>query len=332
MQLFNEGFIGSLKLKNRVVMAPMCMYSADTRGFAQPFHTSHYTARAYGGVGLVVQEATAVEPRGRISENDLGIWDDRHIEGLKLLVNEVHLAGSKIAIQLAHAGRKCTVKTETIISPTNEAFSDRYAQPTKMTEQDILDVLEAFRRSAKRARLAGYDGIEIHGAHGYLINQFISPLTNQRTDRYGGSVHKRAQFVLEVIQAIRKEWNGPLWIRLSAEEYAEGGHHIEDTLELLSLLKGKIDGVNVSSGGIVPVAPKAFPGYQLSYAEMIRQAGFTVIGGGLITTEEQIEAALEGQQVDFVYLARELLLNPYFVLRVAKKHAAEKMLKAYERG
>lgn len=332
MQLFNEGSLGSLILKNRVVMAPMCMYSADTDGIAQPFHTTHYTARAYGGVGLIIQEATAVEPRGRISENDLGIWDDRHIEGLKDIVDRVHLAGSKVAIQLAHAGRKCTVKTETIISSTDEAFSDRYAKPVQMNEQDITEVLEAFRQGARRARLAGYDGIEIHGAHGYLINQFISPLTNKLGGNFGGNLEKRGNFVIKVIEAIRQEWQGPLWLRLSADEFAEDGHHIEETLELLSLLKGKIDGVNVSSGGVVPVVPKVFPGYQLSYAEKIRQGGFTVIGGGLITTEEQIEEALTSGKVDFVYLARELLLNPYFVLRVAKKHAPEYMLKAYERG
>lgn len=332
MHLFTEGQIGHLTLKNRVVMAPMCMYSADEAGFVQPFHLSHYTARAYGGVSLIIQEATAVEPRGRISDHDLGIWDDAHVIGLKKLVDDVHLAGSKIAVQLAHAGRKCTVKTEKIIAPENVAFNEKYATPVAMQDKDIEDVIRAFKHGARRARLSGYDGIELHGAHGYLINQFISPLTNQRTDKYGGSLENRARFLLDIIAAVREEWQGPLWVRLSADEYTEGGHHIHETLELTKLLLGKVDAINVSSGGVVPIVPKAFPGYQLPLAQAIKAQGMTVIGGGLITNENQIEQALEQHQLDFVYLARELLLNPYFVLRVAKNHAPEHQLKAYERG
>lgn len=247
-------------------------------------------------------------------------------------MNDVHLAGSKIAIQLAHAGRKCTVRSESIIAPTSLAFNDKYATPRAMEKDDIQAVILAFKNAARRARDIGYDGIEIHGAHGYLINQFISPLSNHREDDYGGSLVKRAHFVLDIIAAIRQEWSGPLWIRLSADEYAEGGHHIEETLALLKLLSGKVDAVNVSSGGVVPVVPKVFPGYQLPLAKAIKNQGFTTIGGGLITSETQIEDALAQQEVDFIYLARELLLNPYFVLRVAKNHAPEHMLKAYERG
>ena len=199
---------GNLQLKNRIVMAPMCMYSADEHGFILPFHFAHYTARAYGGVAMVITEATSVEARGRISTQDLGIYDDRHVVGLKKLVDEVHVAGSLIAIQLAHAGRKCGVKTHTSNAPSAVTFSQDYGVPTAMTIADIQEVIHAFREGARRAQLAGFDGIEIHGAHGYLINQFLSPLSNFRQDAYGGSLEKRVRFLKEIIQAVRVVFKG----------------------------------------------------------------------------------------------------------------------------
>ena len=322
---------GTLQLKNRIVMAPMCMYSADENGFVLPFHFAHYTARAYGGVSMVITEATSVEARGRISVQDLGIYDDRHVVGLKRLVDEVHVAGSLIAIQLAHAGRKCGVKTHTSIAPSAVTFSQDYAVPAAMTISDIKQVIHAFRDGARRAQLAGFDGIEIHGAHGYLINQFLSPLSNFRQDEYGGSLDNRVRFLKEILQAVRTVFKGEVWVRLSADEYAEGGHHLQDTMALLQLIRPLVAGVNVSSGGVVPFPIKPSPGYQLPLSRGIKDAGILTIGGGLITTMEAIETALD-QDSTLVYLGRPLLLNPYFVLQEIKKHAPERMLKAYQRG
>ena len=322
---------GKLQLKNRIVMAPMCMYSADEHGFVLPFHFAHYTARAYGGVAMVITEATSVEARGRISTQDLGIYDDRHVVGLKKLVDEVHIAGSMIAIQLAHAGRKCGVKTHTSIAPSAVTFSQDYPVPATMTIADIQEVIHSFREGARRAQLAGFDGIEIHGAHGYLINQFLSPLSNLRQDQYGGNLQNRVRFLIQILQAVRVVFKGEVWVRLSADEYADGGHHLQDTIALLQLIKPLIAGVNVSSGGVVPFPIKPSPGYQLPLSRGIQDAGIPTIGGGLITTMEAIEEALD-KDATLVYLGRPLLLNPYFVLQEIKKHAPERMLKAYQRG
>jgi NADPH2 dehydrogenase len=322
---------GKLQLKNRIVMAPMCMYSADEHGFVLPFHFAHYTARAYGGVAMVITEATSVEARGRISTQDLGIYDDRHVVGLKKLVDEVHIAGSMIAIQLAHAGRKCGVKTHTSIAPSAVTFSQDYPVPATMTIADIQEVIHSFREGARRAQLAGFDGIEIHGAHGYLINQFLSPLSNLRQDQYGGNLQNRVRFLIQILQAVRSVFKGEVWVRLSADEYADGGHHLQDTIALLQLIKPLIAGVNVSSGGVVPFPIKPSPGYQLPLSRGIQDAGIPTIGGGLITTMEAIEEALD-KDATLVYLGRPLLLNPYFVLQEIKKHAPERMLKAYQRG
>ena len=322
---------GTLPLKNRIVMAPMCMYSADDHGFVLPFHFAHYTARAYGGVAMVITEATSVEARGRISSQDLGIYDDQHVSGLKRLVDEVHVAGSLIAIQLAHAGRKCGVKSHPSIAPSAVTFSQDYPVPTAMTISDIHEVIQSFREGARRAQIAGFDGIEVHGAHGYLINQFISPLSNLRQDKYGGILTNRLRFLQEILQAVRSVFKGEVWVRLSADEYAEGGHHLQDTIALLQLIRPLIAGVNVSSGGVVPFPIKPSPGYQLPLSRGIQAAGIPTIGGGLITTMEAIEEALE-KDASLVYLGRPLLLNPYFVLQEIKKHSPERILKAYQRG
>jgi NADPH2 dehydrogenase len=322
---------GKLTLSNRMVMAPMCMYSASEDGDIQPFHYAHYTTRAYGGVSLVITEATAVEARGRISQHDLGIYHDRHVEGLKSLVNQTHIAGSKIAIQLAHAGRKSGVPSSRSIAPSSIDFSQDYPSPAMMTLTDINTVVKAFKSAAHRAQLAGFDGVEIHGAHGYLINQFLSPLSNHREDDYGGSLEKRTQFLIEILKAVKSVFFGEVWVRLSVEEYAEGGHHVKDTVQVVKLIRPWIAGVNVSSGGVVPYRITATPGYQLAFAKALEDEGVPTMGGGLLTTIEMIEAAL-ATSCQLVYLGRELLLNPYFVLQTIKKYAPDLMLKAYQRG
>ena len=217
-KIFSNYKLKNLELKNRVVMAPMCMDSADNEGNVNSWHYLHYSSRAVGGTGLIILEATAVESKGRITDKDLGIWNDSHIEGLKKIVDECKSYGAKMGIQLAHAGRKCEVTSEDIIAPSPIAFNEKYKKPREMTIEDIKEVVNSFRGGARRANEAGFDVIQIHGAHGYLINEFMSPLTNKRTDEYGGSAENRARFLMEVVKAVREVWTEdlPLILRFCA--------------------------------------------------------------------------------------------------------------------
>lgn len=331
MKVFEQTQIGSLILKNRIVMPPMCMYSATSTGFVTSFHPTHYATRAVGGVGLIIQEATAVRPEGRISGNDLGIWSDDHVQGLSSIVSLVHENGGIMGIQLAHAGRKC-LSGDTPKAPSALPFSDKYPMPQEMTLSDIDDVVHAFRDGANRAKKAGYDLVEIHAAHGYLLNEFLSSNANKRQDRYGGDLIHRATLLLEVIAAVRQVWNGPLCVRVSAEEYLEDGNHLEDTLRWLPLIRGLVDVIHVSSGGVAPVSFPVYPGYQLSFAEAIKKLGFTVIGGGLVTEEGMIKKALS-MGIDYLYCGRKLLRDPYYVLHLAKNEGKMDLIpKQYERG
>lgn len=317
-RLFSNYIIKDLELKNRIVMAPMCMYTADDDGKAKEWHQQHYATRAVGGVGLIIQEATAVESRGRISGNDLGIWEDSQIEGLKKIADTCKKYGAKMGIQLGHAGRKCEAENERIIAPSPIAFSDEYKVPNEMTKNEINEVIQAFMDAAKRCVEIGYDIIEIHGAHGYLINEFLSPLTNKRTDEYGGSKENRARFLKEVLQAVRKVWpmEKPLLLRVSAEDYLEEGNHPQDLAELINLVKDEgVDLVDVSSGGVVSIAPKAFQGYQVKFAEVIKEkTSLPVIAGGLIIEPHMAEEILQNRRADLVFFGRALLRNPYWPL------------------
>lgn len=320
-KLFSEYKIKNMTIKNRIVMPPMCMYSADKEGNSTSWHYIHYTTRAVGGAGLILMEATAVEKRGRISSKDLGIWTDTHIEGLKKIVDECKIHGAQIGIQLGHAGRKCEVATENIIAPSSIAFSNKYQTPSEMNSEDIGIVIEAFKKGAERALKAGFDVIELHGAHGYLINAFMSPLTNKRMDEYGGTLENRARFLKEVIMAIRTVWpkEKVMILRVSAEEYDEGGNHPEDVANLINLVKDiGIDMINVSSGGVVQAPINAYPGYQIKFAETIRaNTKLPVIGGGLLTSALMTEEMLQNDRVDLVFLGRELLRNPYWTLQAS---------------
>ncbi len=321
--LFTSFQVKDLRCKNRVVMPPMCMYSADEEGHANDWHFIHYGTRAIGGVGLIIVEATAVESRGRISAKDLGIWSDDQIEGLRRITETVHANGGKIALQLAHAGRKCAIETERIISPSAIRFNEDYQEPNEMSKEEIRDVIHAFRLAAKRAKKAGFDAVEIHGAHGYLINQFLSPLTNQRTDEYGGNLKNRTRFLQEVIEAVQESWEPekPVFLRVSAEEYHPDGYHPEDLIEVIDLVKLLgIDLIHVSSGGVVPAYIVAYPGYQLVFADQIRKAtGVSVIAGGMVVKVEMAEATIRNGRADLVFLGRELLRNPYWTLQAAKQ-------------
>ncbi|MBS4538532.1 NADPH dehydrogenase NamA [Clostridium sp. D2Q-11] len=321
--LFSSIKIKDLNLKNRIVMAPMCMYSANKDGYANDWHYTHYTSRAIGGVGLILIEATAVESRGRISDGDLGIWDDSHVEGLKNIVDLSHKYDAKIGIQLAHAGRKCAVDSEEIIAPSSIAYNDKYGTPNEMTKDDIKEVINAFKKGASRAKEAGFDIIEIHGAHGYLISEFLSPLSNKRTDEYGGNFENRGRFLKEIIEEVRTVWpeDKPLMVRVSAEDYLEEGNHSKDLGNILGRVKNSgIDIVNVSSGGVAPAEINPYPGYQIKYAEIIKNiTSLPVIAGGLITSPQMAEEIIQNERADLVYLGRALLRNPYWPLHSSQE-------------
>lgn len=322
-KIFESIRIKDIEFKNRIVMPPMCMYSSDDSGYANDWHFIHYATRAIGGTGLIIVEATGVERRGRISDRDLGIWDDSHIVGLAKIVTLCKKYGARVGIQLGHAGRKCEVESEEIIAPSPIAYSSRYKVPRKMTKEDIDDVINAFKEGARRADEAGFDLIEIHAAHGYLINEFLSPLSNKRADEYGGSLENRARFLKEILREVRKVWpeNKLICVRVSAEDYVEEGNHPEDLANILNLVKDEgVDLVNVSSGAVVPAMIKAFPGYQVKFAEVIkRETNLPVIAGGLISEAEMAEEIVANNRADMVFLGRELLRNPYWPLEAAKK-------------
>lgn len=329
--LFTPFSLKNVTLRNRIVMPPMCMYSAENNGMATDWHCFHYRTRAQGGSSLIIQEASAVESRGRISANDLGIWEDSQIPGLSDIVKAITEEGAVPAIQLAHAGRKCCVSGEDVIAPSALNFDMEdplYKTPREMSPADIDLVVESFRNAAVRAAEAGYKALEIHGAHGYLISEFLSPLTNQRTDVYGGSPEKRAEFLRQILRAVRSVWNkeNPLILRVSALDYADGGNQAEDLARIINSVKDEgVDIIHVSSGGVVPnVTIPAAPGFQIPPAKKIKvQTGLPVIGGGLITKSDHAEMIIADGDSDLVFMGRELLRNPYFPLLSAKAAGVE---------
>ncbi len=318
--LFTAFALKKLLLKNRIVMPAMCMYSAADDGKVTDWHILHYTTRAVGQAGLIIVEATGVEARGRISNRDLGIWEDGQIAGLKQLVDSVHARGGKIAIQLAHAGRKSEVVGCTPVAPSALAFNDDSPVPAVLSEAEIQQVVQHFVEAAGRAVAAGFDAIELHAAHGYLIHEFLSPLANVRTDRYGGSLANKVRFLDEILAGVRAKVPSdlPIIVRVSATDYHTDGNTPEKVAALLNLVKHRgINLVNVSSGALLPAAPRAFAGYQIPFALTIKeQTGLPVLGGGLITQPAQALQIVKAG-VDLVFLGRELLRNPYWTLQAA---------------
>ncbi|MGR6115441.1 NADPH dehydrogenase NamA [Aeribacillus composti] len=333
--LFSPFTIKDVTLKNRIVMSPMCMYSAaNKKGFLEDFHFTHYISRAVGQVGLIILEATAVTPEGRISELDLGIWEDDHIIKLAELVQQIKSYGAKTGIQLAHAGRKSNVSGD-IFAPSSIPFDQNSRTPKELTKEQIKETVEKFQLGAKRAKDAGFDIIEIHAAHGYLINEFLSPLSNKRNDEYGGSLENRYRFLKEVIQAVRKVWKGPLFVRVSASDYVEGGSTINDYVQIAKWLKEDgVDLIDVSSGGLVPANIDVYPGYQVPFSEKIRQEANIKTGAvGLITSPLQAEEILKNNRADLIFVARELLRNPYWPYHAANElNAKIESPTQYERG
>ncbi|MFI8576749.1 NADPH dehydrogenase NamA [Rossellomorea aquimaris] len=334
-KLFQPYTLKDVELKNRIVMAPMCMYSSHNEdGKVENWHRTHYTSRAVGGVGLIIQEATAVTPQGRISPQDLGIWDDGHIEGLRELVELIKEQGAKTGIQLAHAGRKAVLEGD-ILAPSAIPFNDEMKTPVEMTANDIKETITAFITGAERAKKAGFDVIEIHGAHGYLINEFLSPLSNKRTDEYGGSAENRYRFLREVIDGIQQVWDGPLLVRVSAKDYNKEGLDVEDYVVFAQWMKEQgVDLIDVSSGAVVPARIPVFPGYQVKLAETIKKEAKIDTGAvGLITTGIQAEEILQNDRADLVLLARELLRDPYWPRTAAKDLGVEiEAPKQYDRA
>jgi NADPH2 dehydrogenase len=334
-KLFSPFTIKGVTLKNRIVMAPMCMYSSHNEdGMVENWHRTHYTSRAVGQVGLIILEATAVTPQGRISPQDLGIWSDDHIAGLKELTGLMKEHGASPGIQLAHAGRKAAVEGE-ILAPSAIAFNEKMKTPKEMTKEEVSETVEAFKKGAERAKKAGFEVIEIHAAHGYLINEFLSPLSNKRNDEYGGSAENRYRFLREVIEAVKAVWDGPLFVRVSAHDYHDEGLTAEDYAEMGKWMKEQgVDLIDVSSGAVVPARIHSYPGYQVKFSETIKEGANIQTGAvGLITSGLQAEEILQNGRADLIFIARELLRDPYWPRTAAKELGAsiEPPLQ-YERG
>ena len=349
--LFSPLSIKSIILKNRIAISPMCQYSA-TDGFATDWHLVHLGSRASGGAGLIIQEATAVSPEGRISPEDLGLWNNEQIDKLKQITQFIISQNSVPGIQLAHAGRKASAASPwnggrkvandnggwDTVAPSAIAYHDNEKAPIALDKNGIQKVITDFKAATKRALEAGYQVVEIHAAHGYLLHQFLSPLSNVRTDEYGGSFENRIRLTLEVVEAVQSEWpeNLPLFVRISASDWAEGGWNLEESIQLSKILKEKgVDLIDVSSGGAVshqqiPLGPN----YQVPFAESIKkEVGILTGAVGLITDAKQAEEIIVSGKADLVLFARESLRNPNLGLTFAHDLEADVTWpKQYERA
>ncbi|WP_211748521.1 NADH:flavin oxidoreductase/NADH oxidase [Paenibacillus sp. Marseille-Q4541] len=338
LDLFSTYQIKGLDLKNRVVMPPMCQYSVTKKdGIANDWHHTHYVSRAVGGTGLIIVEMTDVEPDGRITDYDLGLWSDDQVPALAKIVEDVHRHGSKIGIQIAHAGRKAE-DADVPVAPSPIAFDENSKTPRELTTEEVKGMVEKFRLAVRRAVQAGFDTIELHGAHGYLIHQFQSPLTNKRTDEYG---QDRTKFAIEVIRAAKSEMpeNMPLLMRISATEFVEGGYGIEDSIEFSKAYKeAGVDVIHVSAGGEGQIAAAGRPGthvaYQVPLARAIKQnVGVPVIAVGRLDDAALANAVVGNEDADLVAVGRGMLKNPYWTLTAAEQLRKEtKIPEQYSRG
>jgi len=336
--LFDPLAIREVKFANRVFVSPMCQYSSHD-GYANDWHFVHLGSRAVGGAGLVLTEATAVLPEGRISPQDLGIWADEHIEMLGRIISFIHEQGSVAGMQLAHAGRKASTHRpwetpgaiseseggwKKVVAPSAVAFADTYPMPQALTTEGIQEVVSAFAAAARRACQAGFRVLEIHAAHGYLIHEFLSPLSNKRADNYGGSFENRTRLCREIVAAVRSTWPKelPLFVRISSTDWIEGAWDVDDSVKLARQLKSMgVDLIDCSSGGNVPHAKiPVGPGYQVAFAERIRREAEIRTGAvGMITSPVQAEHIIRTEQADAVIMAREFLRDPYWPLRAARE-------------
>jgi len=352
MSLFEPLQQRGLRLRNRIVVSPMCEYSA-TDGLPNHWHLVHLGSRAVGGAGLVITEATAVSPEGRISHGDTGIWDDAHIAGLQRIASFIKSQGAVPAIQLAHAGRKASMarpwygngpltpadsgrgdKAWSIVAPTEAPIGDEWLKPRPLQKGDLEVVKKAFVSAARRAHGAGFEIAELHSAHGYLLHTFLSPLTNTRSDEYGGSLENRMRFPLEVAKEVRSIWPAgkPLFVRVSSIDDVEGGWSLDDTIVYSRKLKeAGVDVIDCSSGGIMGSATAAtktllprVPGFQIPFAERIkREAGVSTMAVGLILTPQQAEEALKAGHADLIAIGREALYDPNWPAHAAAALGAD---------
>ena len=335
--LFSPFQLAGVTFSNRVFVSPMCQYSSED-GFSNDWHLVHLGSRAVGGAGLVFTEAAAVSAEGRITPQDLGLWKDEHIPGLKRIVEFLHSQGVRAGVQLAHAGRKASMARpwaveqrvltpaeggwNNVLAPSPVAFAENYPKPVELDLAGIRAITRAFVQATGRALEAGFDLIELHAAHGYLLHEFMSPLSNQRSDQYGGSFENRIRLAVEVVDAVHAVLPAeiPLLVRISATDWAPGGWDIDQSVELSKILKAHgVDLMDVSSGGMTPHAVMPLgPGYQTPFAERIRREAQIPTGAvGMITSPAQAEHILRSGQADVVLLARELLREPYWPLHAA---------------
>jgi 2,4-dienoyl-CoA reductase-like NADH-dependent reductase (Old Yellow Enzyme family) len=339
--LFTPLTIKETVFRNRIVISPMCQYSS-LDGFATDWHLVHLGSRAVGGAALIIQEATAVSPEGRISPDDLGIWKPEHLDKLKAITHFLRQQGAVPGIQLAHAGRKASSLSPwkggkhipvkeggwQTVAPSAIPFRNTDDGPLALDEAGIAKVINDFAVAAARALQAGYQVLELHAAHGYLIHEFLSPLSNHRTDGYGGSFENRIRFLLHIVEGVQAAWPAdlPLLVRLSATDWAEGGWNEWDTAKLAAILKTKgVDLIDCSSGGLVPgVTIPVGPGYQVRFAELIKKEASILTGAvGMITTAHQAEEVLANGQADMIIMARQSLRDPYFPLHAARELGAQ---------
>ncbi|MBK8428609.1 MAG: NADPH dehydrogenase NamA [Lewinellaceae bacterium] len=336
--LFSPLTIKSVTFKNRITVSPMCQYSSAD-GFANDWHLVHLGSRAVGGAALIMQEATAVSPEGRISPGDMGIYKDEHIAKLQTITAFIHTQGAVAGIQLAHAGRKAShnipwkgdrqIPSDAqegwkTVAPSAIPFAPGTESPKALDKEGIQKVIDDYKAAAVRAVQAGYKVVEIHAAHGYLIHEFLSPLSNQRTDAYGGSFENRIRLLLEIVEAVKTVWPDtlPLFVRISATDWAEGGWDGDASVQLAAVLKNRgVDLIDCSTGGVVPgVKIPVGPGYQVPFAEKIRkETGILTSAVGMITSAQQAEEILQNGQADLIFLARQALRDPYFPLHAAKE-------------
>jgi 2,4-dienoyl-CoA reductase-like NADH-dependent reductase (Old Yellow Enzyme family) len=327
VHLFSPFTLRGVTLRNRIAMSPMCMYTAGEAGIATDWHLAHLVSRATGGVGLIITEATAVEARGRISVNDLGLWDDAQVEPLARIVRLCKAEGAVMCSQLAHAGRKAWSPQRGVgpmpsVAPSAVPHDADWVMPQALTLTEIEAIVSAFRAAAQRALAAGFDAVEIQSALGYLLHEFLSPLSNRREDEYGGTLENRVRMLLRVVDAIRAVWpeQQPLLVRVSSTDWVEGGLTIDDQVQVARWLRTHgVDMVDCSSGGIAPVAPATRPGYQVPFAEKIcREAGISTMAVGLVTSPEMAAEIVQSGRADMVALGRELLRHPYWPLDAAR--------------
>lgn len=321
MKLLEPFTIRGMTFRNRVAMSPMCMHSAKTGGFVSDFHLVHYGARALGGAALVFHETLGVLENGMIGPGDLGVWSDEHVSGLSRLVDVIHKMGAKAGAQIGHAGRMLGIDHLPPVAPSAVPFAEGHKTPDALSEEGIFDIIAAFKAAAIRAHKAGFDVLEIHTAHGYLLNEFLSPLANMRTDKWGGNHENRYRILRHILDAVRPEWEGPLFVRISSTDYAPGGNTPDDFVVYGQWMKEQgVDLIDCSSGGIAKVKVTSYPGYQVPAATLLKEKLGIMTGAvGMIETADLAEDIVSNDRADLVLIGRAILRDPFWVRSAANQ-------------